>query len=172
MTRRFGQSSLDIARSGGVSLQANAVAEMIKRQPARGTTLLRYLRPGTHEHYGAAIIGAVAESASAPEVIAAVRDMDSRGFASEHFRATVCATLETVAKQHKGLDDGTISLLESWLAQHQPSPPFGALNRTFEPPEPVVVPRWGPSVLCGESRTDHRSPVRYPKDCSIARRQR
>jgi hypothetical protein len=137
---------LDIARSGGVHVQANAVTEFIKAQPEGGVVLLQRLQPSRHQRYAAAIVEGIAESSSVSDLARIAWELDTAGFHSHELRARVAAVLGKAAKAADGLSDSTIQLFETWLDNY-PDEADVARDRASEGSSdtvrPLVVSPWG-----------------------------
>ena len=141
---RFRHLDVDITRSGGVNVQANALAEVAKVQPDRCEAFLSRFRPDAHQKYAAAVIQGIGPTRSVSALTRLVLDLEAKGFNSDEFRALVAAVLGDAARRDGGLDDEMVALLEKWLATYPPSPEFSDNNRgKRENPEPIIVSRFG-----------------------------
>ena len=101
----------------GGSIQASrAFAEFAKGAPDRALRIIRNFEPGVTERPAGAVLAELGQSNVPPAtLITSIRELDSRGFTSEHFRAHATRCLREVARRAGGLDDATCVLLEGWI---------------------------------------------------------
>ena len=101
----------------GGSIQASsAFADFAKKAPDRALKIIRKFEAGITERPAGAALAELGQSNVSPAaLIASIRDLDSRGFDSEHFRAHAARCLREVARRAGGLDDATCALLERWI---------------------------------------------------------
>jgi len=101
---------------GGVIEASRAFGELASLDPMRVVPLLSRLEPAQDERYAAEAIGKLLRSddigAAGPQL---VHDLSTKGFKSSEFRWHAANGLAEWAEKHKGLDDSTCVLLESWL---------------------------------------------------------
>lgn len=98
---------------------AREFASLAKSDPERALRLIRAFEPGRHERpAGYALLAMSEEGAIAgSRIVGAAHGLSSRGFSGAEFRTEVARGLEKVARQLRGLDDPTCSLLAGWLEQ-------------------------------------------------------
>jgi hypothetical protein len=156
------QRDIDIARAGGVHVQAHAVTDAVLKAPERGQSLLARLRPEAHQRYATAVLEALGKSMSADKFMPLVKELDMRGFRSNDFRAMAGGIIEDVAKRSGGLADEDVTLLQSWLDEYPPdnSQPDEHLGEANEP-KPIIVNPWGTGMSYG-------IPNRLQLMCAIA----
>lgn len=123
------------------SIQASrAFAEFAKGAPDRALRIIRNFEPGVTERPAGAVLAELGQSNVPPEtLITSIRELDSRGFSSEHFRADAARCLREVARRAGGLDDATCVLLEGWITDWRPAvadkAPPSVADHTGSPPE-------------------------------------
>ena len=107
----------------GGSIQASrAFAEFAKGAPDRALRIIRNFEPRITERPAGAVLAELGQSNVPPAtLIASIRELDSRGFGSEHFRADAARCLREVARRAGGLDDATCDLLEGWITDWRPA---------------------------------------------------
>ena len=73
------------------------------------------------ERPAGAALAALGDSAVPPSIlIASIRKLDARGFASLEFRSDTARCLRAIARRADGLDDATCALLEGWITDWRP----------------------------------------------------
>ena len=107
---------------GGAIQASRAFADFSKNAPDRALRIIRKFDAGIMERPAGAALAELGQSNVPPAtLIASIRDLDSRGFDSEHFRADAARCLREVAERAGGLDDATCALLENWIADWRPT---------------------------------------------------
>ena len=156
------QHDIEITRSGGVHVQANALTEAVSKHPERGRPLLARLRPEAHQQYAVAVVEALGKSISAHELMTLVKDLDARGFRSNDFRARAAGVIEDVARRSGGLTDEDVELLRRWLDEY-PTADDSAYehDRQTDRPRPIITNHWGMGM-------SHGIPHRLQIMCAIA----
>ena len=106
----------------GGSIQASrAFAEFAGNAPERALGIIRRFEAGTTERPAGAALAALGDSAVPPSIlIASIRKLDARGFASQEFRSDAARCLRAIARRADGLDDATCALLEGWITDWRP----------------------------------------------------
>ena len=106
----------------GGSIQASrAFAEFAGNAPERALGIIRRFEVGTMERPAGAALAALGESAVPPSIlIASIRKLDARGFASQEFRSDAARCLRAIARRADGLDEATCELLEGWITDWRP----------------------------------------------------
>jgi hypothetical protein len=100
---------------GGAVQASRELAEMAKKDVPRALTLVRRLRPGSHDDTVGAIIDALAvTNVDLGTVCDLIVECDARGFASPAFRTDAARALGRRAVA--GLPPNVLALLERWLA--------------------------------------------------------
>ncbi len=106
----------------GGSIQASrAFAEFATHNPDRALRIMDSFQAGKQERPAGEALAKLGDSAVSPDIlIACIRRLHVRGFASEHFRSDAARCLSEVACRNEGLDDNTCALLESWITDTPP----------------------------------------------------
>ncbi len=118
----------DWAEHLGGSVQASReFAEFTRAEPDRALNIVPRFQPGQTERPAGAALAALGGSAVPAEtLVALVRDLDRRGFASQEFREDAARCLRAVARRPDGLDDPTCDMLEGWIVDWRaPEDPSG-----------------------------------------------
>ena len=106
---------------GGSILASRAFAEFAGSAPERALGIIRRFEVGTMERPAGAALAALGDSAVPPSVlIASIRKLDARGFASLEFRSDAARCLRAIAGRADGLDDDICELLEGWITNWRP----------------------------------------------------
>ena len=101
---------------GGSIEASRAFAEFAKIAPDRALRIIASFEPGRTERPAGDALDALGGSeVPADRLIACVRTLDRRGFASEPFRTGSARCLREVARRARGLDEGICELLEGWI---------------------------------------------------------
>lgn len=104
--------------TGGVSQLSQAFAAFAKEQPARALALVRDRFVATrHETCAGAVLRQLGgdEAVDPDELVALIRDLETRGFQSVGWRRDAAWALGEIAFRRGGLADEEIARLESWL---------------------------------------------------------
>ena len=106
----------------GGSIQASrAFAEFAGNAPEQALGIIRRFEVGTMERPAGAALAALGDSAVPPSIlIASIRKLDARGFASQEFRSDAARCLRAIARRADGLDEATCELLEGWITDWRP----------------------------------------------------
>lgn len=106
-----------ISMDGGVVQLSRAFGAFAKDQPERAFSIAeKHLQPGRHEHAAGQMVEELSKTDFPPErLIGLIHLLSKRGFASSTWKHNASWALARMAEHPKGLDDNTISLLESWL---------------------------------------------------------
>jgi hypothetical protein len=101
---------------GGAIQLSREFGEFAKNSPTRTLGLISHLRPTVHEQYaGEALQGLAKANLPAKNVISLIEELDDRGFQSWEFRQDAANVAEALAARDKGLPDGFLRRLETWL---------------------------------------------------------
>ncbi len=103
----------------GGSIQASReFAKFSRKSPERALRLISRFQSGKSERPAGEALAALAEgNTNTPpeELMAVIRELDERGFVSDHFRSGAARCLSKIADQNGGLNDETCEVLESWI---------------------------------------------------------
>ena len=116
-TERWSNSSRSI-RDGGTVELGRAFAAFGKINPDRALLIAaQRFSPGRHENAAGELIRALAEDkgTDAQQVLSLIRRWDDEGFTSEGWRRDAAWAMQSLADRNRGLNDGDIELLDSWV---------------------------------------------------------
>lgn len=103
---------------GGMRELSRVFGALAKEEPARAMAIVRdRLRPSEHEEVAGAAIRELAsvDVVDPNELRALIWHLVSKGFSSRDWRHEVAWAFDVLSDRLKGLDDGDIDLLRSWL---------------------------------------------------------
>ena len=105
---------------GGNIQLAREFAEFSKEHPERAMRLLGALDPDDGTRAAAHALDAMSKETEPDLVLALLHDVVGRGFDDEEFRSSASSAVRQLAEREAEIDDRTIALLESWLAEPEP----------------------------------------------------
>lgn len=106
-----------VAMDGGVTELSRAFASFAKSHPERAIRISARFVAGKHEHAAGHLVDELSKENLHPpqEVLEMIHEFSSAGFSSRTWKTHASWALSRIAGELKGLPDGTVVMLESWL---------------------------------------------------------
>ncbi|QKD03473.1 hypothetical protein [Mesorhizobium loti] len=103
-------------KGGNVQL-SREFAEFAKSKPDRASAIIKKMTPDIGTRAAGYALDAMAEAASAELILELINHLDQRGFSGEEYRGSAARAVERLVRRDLNIDEKTIALLESWLAE-------------------------------------------------------
>ena len=126
-----------IMAGGNVQL-SSAFADFSKEHPKRAINVLKALEPKTGTRAAAYALEAMSEGTAPSLVLNLLHDVVERRFGNEEFRKYASGAIAKLVERKVGIDDKTVAILESWLAElitDDETEPEAAMGSTPDKPE-------------------------------------
>ena len=103
-------------RFGGSEMLADEFAMFAESNPSKAIEVIKELKPGENEHVaGGGLRGLRKSKDRSAEIIALIRDLVTKGFASLRFKDDVGQTAYQLALDCQGLPEDLCQVMEDWL---------------------------------------------------------
>lgn len=106
----------DWMKGGNVQL-SREFAEFAKLHPDRASAIIKKMTPDIGTRAAGYALDAMAETAPAEPILQLIDHLDQRGFSGEEYRGSAARAVERLVRRNLDIDETTITLLESWLAE-------------------------------------------------------
>jgi nucleoside phosphorylase len=118
-------------KGGNIQL-SRAFADFAKKTPQRAIEIMQQFSPAAGARAAGYAIDAMGEFVDAALITPLIKELDSRGFASDEFRGGVARGIEKLINRDVKINDDTLAVLESWLSSNHTDWPDDSAKEATE----------------------------------------
>lgn len=133
-------------KGGNIQL-SRAFADFAKKNPQRAIEIMRQFSPAIGARAAGYAIDAMGEFVDAALITPLIKELDSRGFASNEFREGIARGVEKLVNRNFEIDDDTLAVLQGWLSPSNAAQPDDSAKEIAEKEDEQITKD-------EESRTD------------------